>query len=77
MPVASDSSLKTVSLVLTKDQVRRMKALAVLQSSDLRRVSFSDIGREIVEAGLRSISHVSDMNFGTMTVEDEREAVAS
>lgn len=57
MPVSGASNLKTVSLVLTKDQVRRMRALAELRSSSHRKVGLSEVAKEVVEAGLGSISH--------------------
>lgn len=59
MPVPKHSDLKTVSVVLTKDQVERLQERRQAQSSHLRRVSFADVCREVVEAGLDSFSHAS------------------
>lgn len=56
MPVPASSELKTVSLVLTQEQVRRLRARKEMQSSNLRRVSFSDVCREVVEEGLKVLS---------------------
>ena len=76
MPVPEHSELKTVSVVLTKDQVRRLHARKELQSSHLRRVSFADVCREVVEAGLELVSHAPDMILGTSTEEQGLEDAA-
>ena len=70
MPVPETSDLKTVSFVLTQDQVRRLRARKEMRSSELHRVSFSDVCREIVEAGLAVVSHGRDM-ISTTTTESE------
>lgn len=56
MPVSESSHLKTVSCILTQDQIRRLRARKEMQSSKLRHVSFSDVCREVVEAGLDKLS---------------------
>ncbi len=58
MAVKVGDKLEKVSLVLTTDQVRRLKALAQLRATDWRRVSMSDVSREVVEAGLGVVSFV-------------------
>jgi hypothetical protein len=63
MPVSQRGNLKTVSLVLTKEQVRRMTALAALRSSEHRTVGLSEVAKEVVEAGLKSISHTPISSF--------------
>lgn len=57
MPVSERSKLKTVSLVLRKDQVERLRMIATLRSSPNRTVGLSEVAKEIVEAGLQSVSH--------------------
>lgn len=63
MALAPDSTLETVSLVLTKDQVRRIRALQELQRSTHRRISLSDVAREVVEEGLVVISRGPNIAF--------------
>lgn len=70
MPVPATSDLKTVSFVLTQDQVRRLRARKEMQSSNLHRVSFSVVCREVVEAGLETLSRGRDMG-PTMTTETD------
>jgi len=65
MPVSESSNLKTVSVIVTKEQLAEMRRLQAQRSSDIRRVSFAEITREIVEAGLKSISHVPHMDLTT------------
>lgn len=67
MPVPETSDLKTVSFVLTQDQVRRLRARKEMRSSALHRVSFSDVCREVVEAGLAAVSHARDITSPTST----------
>lgn len=62
MPVPATSDLKTVSFVLTQEQVRRIRARKEALSSPIHKVSFSDVCREIVEAGLTAVSHARNMN---------------
>lgn len=64
MPVPVSSELKTVSVVLTQEQVQTLRRRKESQSSKLRRVSFSDVCREVVEAGLTALSHDRDITFG-------------
>lgn len=67
MPVPSTSDLKTVSVVLTQEQVQRLRAMKAIQSSKLRKVSFSDVCREVVEVGLDSLSLAFNSRLGTNT----------
>lgn len=57
MALSENSELKTESLVLTKEQSRRLRELRDSRKSPLKRVTLSDVAREVVEAGLASISH--------------------
>jgi hypothetical protein len=52
MAVRQGGELQTTTVVLRKDQIRRMDALVELRSSRANRVSRSDIAREVFEAGL-------------------------
>ena len=57
MPLAKNTDLQVITLVLTKDQARRLRQLR----DDRKRtphsqVSLSDVTREVVEAGLAVIS---------------------
>lgn len=72
MPTAKNSHLQTVSFVLTREQVRRMRALSELRSSELRKVNFSEIVREVVERGLGSISQApfSDLSASDVTAKE-------
>ncbi len=56
MSLSESSTLQTVSFVLTKDKVRRLRAIRELQASDHRRVSLSDVARDVVDKGLESFS---------------------
>lgn len=76
MPVPRSSDLETVSLVLGKDQVRRLRALHALRSSAWSRVSFSEIAREVVEAGLVAILRAPDSTKSASNETDEAEAAA-
>ncbi|MGI8405127.1 MAG: hypothetical protein ACR2OE_10280 [Thermomicrobiales bacterium] len=55
MATAPDGDLKSVSLVLTKDQIQRMNALLKSRKTSFSRISKSDIAREVVEVGLDTI----------------------
>lgn len=75
MPVPESSELKTVSVILTKDQVRRLNARKEMQSSKLRRVSFADVCREVVEVGLGALSHSQVIHNGASNKQtDARES---
>lgn len=63
MSLADQSSLEVVSLVLTKEQARRLREMRDTQKSDHRRVSLSDVAREVVEAGLVVISHTRNIDI--------------
>ena len=63
MPVNRSGELETISLVLTKDQARRLRGIAAAFTTKHHRVSVSDVGREVVEAGLRTISHTPFTTF--------------
>ncbi len=75
MALSENSGLQTITLVLTKSQTRRLRALAALRSTEWRRVSISDVAREVVEEGLPVVSSVR--NTASSTSGAEREAVAS
>lgn len=76
MPVPENSELKTVSFVLTQEQVRRLRARKEMRSSKLHRVSFSDVCREVVEAGLEALTHASNMRE-TTSISAEKGSVAA
>lgn len=63
MPIKVGSDLEKVSLVLTTEQVRRLKAIATMRGTQWRRVSLSDVGREVVEAGLATVSQGRDSSI--------------
>lgn len=65
MPVSQKRELKTVSVVLTKEQVRRLHERKDGQSSDIRRITFADVCREVVEVGLDALSREQDMIIHT------------
>ncbi len=75
MALSENSGLQTITLVLTKSQTRRLRALAALRSTEWRRVSISDVAREVVEEGLPAVSAARDTAFSTSGT--EREVMAS
>lgn len=56
MVLAENSELKTESLVLTKDQSRRLREIRDSRKTPFNRVTLSDVARDVVEAGLAVIS---------------------
>lgn len=56
MPLNPELGLKVIALNLTADQVERMRALQREQTTTRRRVSLSEIAREVVEQGLAAAS---------------------
>lgn len=54
MPITETSELKVVSLNLTKDQDRRLRALSALETTSHRRTSISDVAREVVDLGIEA-----------------------
>ncbi len=69
MPLSENSDLKTISVILTKDQIRRLHAMREARSKPTMRVSFQDICRETVEAGLDAIHRAPNMISPTSTDE--------
>lgn len=61
MALGPDSELETASFVLTKDQVRRLRALRDLRKSDHQRVTLSDVAREVVNEGLDAVSRAPNI----------------
>ena len=57
MPVPRDSDFQTVSLVLTKGQVRRLRAIVDSRRTENVRPSFSEVARDIFGTGLDQITH--------------------
>lgn len=74
MPVGRDSQFKTISAVLTKDQVRRLEALRSLRGTPIREAGFSEALREAVDAGLQAILRAPSSSFDTRIEETERVA---
>lgn len=61
MPVAKQSRYVTISTVLTKAQKARLDARQQALEAELGgRVTFAETVREVVEAGLETISHAPD-----------------
>ena len=75
MALGRESKLETVSIVLTKSQASRMRSLAALRSTDIRRVSVSDVARDVVEQGLKAVLH--GQNTDSTANVSEREGVAA
>lgn len=75
MALGRESKLETVSIVLTKSQASRMRSLAALRSTDIRRVSVSDVARDVVEQGLKVVLH--GHNTDSTANVSEREGVAA
>lgn len=59
MPIKTGGGLETISLVITEEQARRLRALRDSQKTASRRISLSDIAREVIEAGLNEVSFVA------------------
>ena len=70
MPVPADSDLKTVAIVVTKEQDRRIRARRDSLTTPLRRVSLSDVYREVIERGLEALSRPSNMISETSSEKD-------
>lgn len=68
MPVSPRSDLKTVSLVLTKEQVEAIDQFARSSSTPNRMVSKAEAAREIVSAGIGVLFRVSDMQNDTSSL---------
>lgn len=67
MPVANDRKYKTVSVVVTLEQARRIDSLRQLRSSHLREASFSEAAREIIDAGLEELFRAPGSTLTTTT----------
>lgn len=76
MALGEGSELETFSTVLTKDQVRRLKAIKDSRSAAHRRVSVADVAREVVEAGLVVVSLGHNIALSA-SAKDETGAVAA
>lgn len=77
MALAKDSNREVLSLILTKEQARRLRAIATLRTTEYQRVSLSDVAREIVALGLDSISGERNIGIGaTVHQSTEEEAAA-
>lgn len=74
MPIKTSGGLETVSVMLTSEQARRLRALREMRSSDHCRVSLSDVAREVVEAGLLKVSAPTVTVSTTNGTEPEPEA---
>lgn len=75
MALSPNGELVKVSLVITKEQDRRLRAIHSLKRTDVNRLSFSDVGRDVVEKGLGVISRELVSN-STASQEDARESAA-
>ncbi len=56
MPIKTGGGLETMSLVLTQDQAQRLRQRRDEQANSFRRITLSDVAREVVEIGLRSFA---------------------
>lgn len=63
MAVREGGDLQVATLVLRKDQVRRMDALRELRSTRANRATRSDIAREVFEAGLEVFTRAGSSDF--------------
>jgi hypothetical protein len=67
MALSPDSDKETVCYVLTKEQAKRVRALAELRSTPHRTVALSEVAREVVAAGLEAILRADHGSFGSST----------
>jgi len=74
MALKTSGGLETVSLVLTAEQLKRLRLIRDFRRSEVNRVSLSDVAREVVAEGLRSISLVPHSDF---VASDEQEGRAA
>lgn len=74
MPVKTGRGLQTITLVLPESQVKRLRALVDIQRSESNPVSLSAVARQVVERGLREISHAHFSN--PVASDEDAEAVA-
>lgn len=65
MPVSEESRYKTISAVLTKEQVRRLENLRELRTTSTNDPGFSEVLREVVEEGLKALSRAGASSFAT------------
>jgi hypothetical protein len=71
MALKENGDLVKVSLILTTDQDRRMRQLHQARRTDVNRLSFADIGREVVEAGL---AYILDARLSNSTASRDNES---
>jgi hypothetical protein len=72
----ADSDKKTVSLILSKSQIDRLRERQRRHNERGLAVGFSDVGREVVEAGLRVLSLVGNDSLHADTKTDSSETAA-
>jgi hypothetical protein len=74
MAVRRNGDLQVTTLVLRKDQIRRMDALRELRSTRANRATRSDVAREVFEAGLELLFRNRFSTIGDSTDGDVKEA---
>lgn len=77
MALREDGDLAALSLVLTREQAGRLRSLATARSSKHRKVSISDVAREVVEAGLELVFRAPNTGIDGTAEDAEKEAVAA
>lgn len=70
MPIGKNSELKTVSAILTLDQIALIEQRKKAQSTPERKVSFAEATREVVAVGLSALRCASNMDSITTTSEE-------
>jgi len=55
MAVKTGGGLVKISISLPERHVEQIRSIAALRSSDWQRISIADVGREVIEVGLREI----------------------
>lgn len=70
MPVNATSDLKTVSVVITKEQDRRLRDLQAGKRTAIQRVTYAQVVREVIDAGLGTLSRAGDSILDTSSPEE-------
>jgi hypothetical protein len=60
MPIKTGGGLETITLVVTEEQAAFLRARRDSQKTPSRRVSLSDVGREVIEAGRNALTFVAN-----------------
>lgn len=75
MALKTNGGLETMSLVLTVEQARELRAIRDARRTDHNRVSISDVAREVVAKGLKDFPCAPSSDFFASDISDSTEAI--